>query len=231
MYLHWLRRCAAAVPPGEEWLSAEERARLVSLRMPKRRADFRLGRFAAKQAVAAYLGGDRAPAPHEIELRPEPSGAPEVYVGGAPAQLALSLSHCDGQALCAVAEPAIRLGCDLERIEDRGPAFMADFFTEEEQAFLSSAPGEARPALCTVLWSAKESALKALKTGLRLDTREVRVTLSPEPAAADGFRPLSVLHVGSAVRFRGFFRVEPPLVLVLVSFPPVAGLRSLPGPL
>lgn len=229
MQLFWLKQRSCAVPPGDQWLSPRERERLLTLRLPKRRADFLLGRFTAKQAVAAYLGAGQAPALAEIEIRAEPSGAPAVFLAGSPAPLSLSLSHRDGHALCAVAEPETLLGCDLEVIEDHGSAFLSDFFTAEEQALLWAAPSAKRTELCTVLWSAKESALKALKTGLRLDTREVIVTLLQGAASVDGWCPLGVRHAGSAARFPGFYRVEPPLVLVLVSAPGADALLPLAG--
>ena len=56
--LGWLTRELAEVPPGEDWLSARERRALSRLSVPKRRAEWRLGRWAAKAAVAACLGAE-----------------------------------------------------------------------------------------------------------------------------------------------------------------------------
>ena len=63
------------------------------------------------------------------------------------------------------------LGCDLEVIEPRSEEFVADYFTTEEQKMVSQAPIADRSKLLALLWSAKESALKALREGLRFDTR------------------------------------------------------------
>jgi 4'-phosphopantetheinyl transferase len=69
------------------------------------------------------------------------------------------------------------LGCDVEVVEPRSDAFVADYFTSEEQAMIRQAPDPVRFALIALIWSAKESALKALSTGLRSDTRSVSVTI------------------------------------------------------
>jgi phosphopantetheinyl transferase len=73
----------------------------------------------------------------------------------------------------------IPLGCDLELIEARSDSFIADYFTEYEQTIIAQGRGDQRDQLVTTLWSAKESALKALQVGLRVDTRSVQIRLSP----------------------------------------------------
>jgi phosphopantetheinyl transferase len=75
--------------------------------------------------------------------------------------------------LCAVAPPSAEVGCDLETVEPRSPAFLADYFTDAEPNLVARTPAAMRDRVLTLLWSAKESALKALGSGLRLDTRSV----------------------------------------------------------
>src|SRR5271157_5582736 len=178
MDVYWLEQAEADVPAENDWLSASEAARLNAMRFAKRRADWRLGRWAAKRAVAAYLDvpGHRQ-ALANIEVHAAPSGAPEVFILNTAAPATISLSHRDGTALCAVAPSGAALGCDLEIIEPRSDAFVADYFTAEEQALVARVSLEDRPRLLALLWSAKESALKALHEGLRLDTRSVVVTV------------------------------------------------------
>jgi len=179
MNVYWLEQTEADVPQDHDWLSANEAARLNGMRFAKRRADWRLGRWTAKRALAAYLNVPFHPqALTDIELRPASSGAPEVFFANKPAAVAVSLSHRAGSALCAVAPSGAALGCDLEIIEPRSDGFVADYFTPEEQALVSEALAPDRPPLLALLWSAKESALKALRTGLRLDTRCVTVEVS-----------------------------------------------------
>jgi 4'-phosphopantetheinyl transferase len=174
--VYWLEQREADVPVQNDWLSAGETARLKGMRFEKRRADFRLGRWTAKRALAVYLNrpADFA-AMAGIEIRPEPSGAPEVFLAGELADVTISLSHRAGTAICAVAASSVALGCDLEVIEPRSDGFLADYFTKEEQAFVARMPSGERSQILALLWSAKESALKALREGLRLDTRSLRV--------------------------------------------------------
>ena len=183
MDVSWLELTAASVPAGDEWLSPAEAARSAALRFAKRRADWRLGRWTAKQAVAARLNL-RSPA--EIEIVAAASGAPEVFVCGEPAPVAISLSHRAGVAACAVAAAGVALGCDLEIVEPRSDAFATDYFTAQEQLLIAHASAAERWRTLALLWSAKESVLKALREGLRIDTRRVQVDLDATLPPTDG---------------------------------------------
>ena len=172
MDVHWLEQSNEDLPERNDWLSAGDATRLNSMRFEKRRADWRLGRWTAKRSVATYL---HLPVDlqtlAEIEIRSKPSGAPEVFVENKPANIVISLSHRAGTAICAIANSGVALGCDLEIIEARSDAFVTDYFTTEEQELVARSDGRLRSQLLALLWSGKESALKALGVGLRLDTR------------------------------------------------------------
>jgi phosphopantetheinyl transferase len=118
----------------------------------------------------------------EIAILADPSGAPRAYVGHESASVSISLSHRDGIAVCAVAQSMIPLGCDLELIEARSDSFIADYFTEYEQTIIAQGRGHQQDQLVTTLWSAKESVLKALQVGLRVDIRSVQIGLCPRDA-------------------------------------------------
>jgi 4'-phosphopantetheinyl transferase len=173
-----MEQTEADVPSDNGWLAQSEVMRLESLRFPKRRADWRLGRWTAKCAVALYTNAPaNPPTLAKIEIRPEPSGAPRVFIADEQADVSISLSHRAGTAACAITSPDNQLGCDLELIESRSEAFVADYFTVEEQAVVADAIKTDRDWLVTLMWSAKESALKAMQIGLRMDTRSVSVDL------------------------------------------------------
>ncbi len=87
------------------------------------------------------------------------------------------LAHRAGIAACAVTTGGAMLGCDLESVEPRSDAFVADYFTAEEQEVVRQACTADRFTLIALIWSAKESALKALRAGLRIDTRSLSVAL------------------------------------------------------
>jgi 4'-phosphopantetheinyl transferase len=111
-----------------------------------------------------------------IEITPAATGEPQVTLHDQTATVTISISHRGGFGLCAVALGDVKLGCDLEMIEPRSDAFIADYFTEKEQKLIAQISGADRSLLVSLLWSAKESALKALHVGLRADTRSVEVT-------------------------------------------------------
>ncbi|HTX39741.1 MAG TPA: 4'-phosphopantetheinyl transferase superfamily protein [Bryobacteraceae bacterium] len=227
MDVYWLEQSVDDVPLEDWWLSGNERTRLAGLRFPKRRADWRLGRWTAKCALAAYLepAGECAPLA-EWELRPGPLGAPEAFFHQRPMALAISLSHSHGRALCAVAPPGAEIGCDLEAVEPRSAAFLADYFTVEERLLADRAPPANRDRLVTLLWSAKESALKALGCGLRLDTRSVHGVPTGFGAAPAGqWRALSVAT--GATTYGGWWREARHIVRTVVAEPPPLRLLAL----
>jgi len=230
MDIYWLEQNGSDVPPGDEWLNAGERARLDRLPVPKRRADWHLGRWTAKCAVSAYFNLPRdLEALAGIELRPAPSGRPEAFLHGRAAPVKLSLSHSGGRGMCAIVPDSAEVGCDLETVEPRSPAFLADYFTDEERELAARTPAGLRDSLLTLLWSAKESALKALGCGLRADTRSVNAA----PAGfldspGEEWRCLSVAHL-SGRTFCGWWRESGGLVRTVVAAPAPLRMIALPG--
>jgi 4'-phosphopantetheinyl transferase len=221
--VHWLEQAIEDVPARDDWLSASEALCLEGMHVAKRRVDWRLGRWTAKRAVAACLNlASHAPALADIEIRPAPSGAPEVFLSRQPAKVAISISHSAGVAVCAVAPPSVALGCDLETTEPRSDAFVADYFTVEEQVLVARSSAGDRPRLLALLWSGKESALKALREGLRLDTRYVSVCPMPSrPGQLGDWHPLKV-HLANGQVLHGWWRHAGAQVRTLVSDPATA---------
>jgi 4'-phosphopantetheinyl transferase len=183
MDIHWLEQSAADVPVADDWLSENEVVQLSRFRFAKRRADWRLGRWTAKRAIAASLDlADDHWSLTKIEINAAATGQPKVTLVGRTDHVTISISHCKGIAVCAVAFGDASLGCDLEVIESRGDNFVFDYFTAEEQESIAQIDWGKRAALVTLLWSAKESALKALQVGLRADTRSVTVEIPSSPS-------------------------------------------------
>ena len=205
---------AAALPIDDDWLSSEEAAVLAGLRFPKRREEWRIGRWTAKRAVARFLSAD----PEAVSVRAAEDGAPEAFVNGEPARAVLSISHREGVAAAAVGPSGVALGCDLETVEPRSAGFVADYFTEAERSAIGAAPAAEQARVVAALWSGKESALKALRTGLRADTRSVEVELcAPASGPAAAWRPLRVREVATGRVFAGWWREEGPLVLTVAA--------------
>ena len=178
--LRWFAQGEEHLPIGDAWLSSAERERAAAMRFAKRRNEFLVSRWTAKQALALAL--DPAPAdPSELEVRHAPTGAPLAFVSGAPGPCSISLTDRAGWAVCLIGPQDRLVGCDLELVEERSPAFVNDWLTPSEQEAVT-ATGSDHDLLANLIWSAKESALKVLQTGLRRPTRSVEVTLHEETA-------------------------------------------------
>lgn len=204
--IHWFVQPADALPAdAESMLSVAEAATYAALSVPKRRADWLLGRVTAKQLVQSYLnnrGGD-APDLQRIAIAADADGAPYATLDGERLPLSLSISHSHATALCALNdEPGVTAGADIEFVERRDPAFVKDFFTAREQAWAASV--DDADLATTLLWSAKEAVLKALREGLRIDTKQLEVTVPPFAAPPEEWTGISVtLAPELAVRFPG----------------------------
>ena len=230
--LRWLSQGMADVPLDDAWLSPREAAWIARMRYPKRRTEFRLGRWTAKNALALHLGrGHSADALRTIEIDRAGDGAPAPLVEGLPAGAYVTMTDRADQAVCLVGPPGTALGCDLEVVEPRSDAFVADFLTPTEQRLVAGAgDGDARDVLANLVWCGKESALKVLRTGLRRDTRSVEVSLPGGPAV-DGWSPLSVRASEGAV-FPGWWQRFGAFVLTVAAteaFAPPLPLVDPPG--
>lgn len=235
------------VPPGADWLAPEERTRLDGLRAERRRRDWRLGRWAAKAVLATALAdgpsedgaegdprgrpaADGRPSPERLAVLAADDGAPEAFLDGTPLPLALSLTHRGGLAVAAVAPGGTLLGCDLELVEPRSERFVDDYLTAAEAARVRSVGSdEDRDLLANLTWSAKESALKALRVGLTRDTRSVVVDLELDDGAGGdgvreptvgGWRRLSVRDLTGGTTLHGWWRHLAGALVTVVAEPP-----------
>ncbi len=222
------------VPSDPAWLAPAERERASSLRFTKRRNDYLLGRFAAKCAVARALGlGLDLQDLGRIEIRnrmdgPE-RGAPEVFVDGTPAPLDISLSDRSGWAVCMLSPAGVRAGCDLELVEERSAAFVADYLTSDEQDFVHAARSDRECwSRANLIWSAKESVLKVLRTGLRRDTRSVEIEVLGS-AGPEGWHALRAQALGEG-EFVGWWRRFGDFLLTVASDTPAAPPQELGHP-
>ena len=135
-------------------------------------------------------------APHPV--------APRLHIDGRPAARGVSLSDRAGCAICLVANDPVSVGCDVEIVEPRSDAFIRDYLTEAERRMVAAA-GQERHKAANLVWSAKESALKVLGTGLRRDTCSVEVTVREPNPAQRAWSPLEVRTDEGPV-FAGWWR-------------------------
>lgn len=179
----WLAIADAEVPDGDAWLHPDERAVQTVLRIDKRRREWRMGRFAAKHAVGAWLGET----PDDIVVRAADDGAPEAFRHGRRLAVSLSISHRAGRAIAAVADCPVVVGCDLEVVEPRSDAFVAEWLAEADQQRVVAA-GPDRHRMANLIWTAKEAAAKVEREGLRLDIRALTVDIDDSPGAWQSLR-------------------------------------------
>jgi len=246
--IHWLVQSMDDCPglndgvAPEGLLCAREQARLDELTVLKRRRDWMLGRWTSKRLLQSVLAAEgEPPLPlASMLIGNDPDGAPyAAWAGlgtdaGEPQRMpvSLSISHSNGVALCAVADlqqmAGVTVGADLERVEPREPPFVSDFFAADEIALIRSVEGDRAEydRMVTAIWSAKEAVLKALREGLRIDTRAVICLIQPPLSVRDDWTPLTI-HFGERLAhlavqrstFSGWWRrlaVHPKFMMTMV---------------
>jgi 4'-phosphopantetheinyl transferase len=244
--MYWLTQKLADVPENDDWLTPNEIICMNKLRFPKRRAEWRLGRWTAKRALASYFGNDfrssafrhtRVPAPlrlpftpirmqdgegtttkdyfSQIEIRAAADGAPEAFAQNQPVPITLSISHRDGLGFCVINPFNRAVGCDLEKAEYRSKNFVEDYFTADERALVERASLQDRHWLAPLIWSAKESTLKALRQGLRMDTRSVIVDFHQDNVR-EHWNPLLVRGAETTRIFHGWWRYDGEFVQTVI---------------
>jgi 4'-phosphopantetheinyl transferase len=228
----WMARGESEVPGTLTWLSRDEAERASGLRFTKRRTEYLLRRWVCKQAVAAAVGLPGDPSSlARIEVGNHPGGAPFVQVDREPLELDVSLTDRAGWGVCLVGKDLRRVGCDLEIVEPRSEGFVTDFLTPSEQALVGAGAADDRDCAVNLIWSAKESALKVLRTGLRRDTYSVEVVLddlSTGLGSAPGWAPLEV-RTAEGGRLPGWWRRDGAFLVTLASDRPFAPPVKLPG--
>jgi 4'-phosphopantetheinyl transferase len=220
--IHWTLGEGWRAPLEEyaAFLSNAEQQKLSSLRFPKRRHEWLLGRWTAKSLVHSL------PEYHhflldQIEIQNMPEGSPRIILPDEKVSRGcLSISHREDLAFCVHAEgPKLRIGADLEKIEARPKNFAEDYFMQAEQRIVTGHPDSERDFITTLIWSAKEAMLKALGVGLRWDTRKVEVTqigsLDVEPGAWNSIR---VMDHSEARPWSAWWQRRDELVLTLAGY-------------
>ena len=144
---------------ANEVLALAEKNRYDAFLSPTRKAGFLKGRVAAKSALSALVPTDSL---SEIEIYNGVMDQPLIrasrYHG-----FQVSLSH-SGDLAVAVAYPESHpMGIDIERYRPSGESVIAAHVTESERKWVADL---GHPMGYTMLWSARESVSKLLKTGM-----------------------------------------------------------------
>lgn len=105
-------------------------------------------------------------------------------------ELRFNLSHSGRFAVCALSDREV--GVDVEQAREAGEALLRRVCTQRELAAMEALEPERRQDRFFQLWTAKESFLKYLGTGLSRPVRGVEVELEPAPSLSWEGRPQAV---------------------------------------
>ena len=223
--LHYLTQNLADLPDSEDWLSEKERTLLSRLRVPKRRNDWKLGRWTAKRAYITYKPEQPLSMPG-IDVIAAEDGSPDIHFRGKPAPVSISISHSRDLGFCVLAPENLTVGCDLEWMEYESPGFFDDYFRPEETQFCREALETIKPIAGYLIWSAKESCLKVLREGLRRDTRSVRIDLDPRESGGS-WKPWTGHCMKTGLVFHGWWQCKDGFVYTIASDQPGQPPREL----
>ena len=202
-----MARGELTLPADPSWLSGNEAARASDMSFRKRRTEYLLRRWVAKHAVAARLDlpADLASLAR-IEVRNAAGGEPEAWVDGRPAGIGLSLTDRAGWAVCLVGRrprPSAATSSWSSRAAPRSSPTSSP--SRSARRFRRPRSQADRDLAANLIWSAKESALKVLRTGLRRDTRSVEVPLAG-PALQPGGWAALLVRTAEGAMFPGWWR-------------------------
>lgn len=201
----------------ENLFSHSEALRFEKMKFVLRRNSFIAGRRAAKQLLLRCVPELRDFALWEISIENQENGAPYARVNGQRLPGTLSLSH-SGQAAAAAytPDPLIKFGIDLDLIAPRADSFLDTYLTQSELRWVRSTHEDERVIVGNLIWSAKEAVLKALQTGLRVDTREIEITTDGSPLVDSWYRFEVNKNNDRKNNWQGFWRKEGEMILTLV---------------
>jgi 4'-phosphopantetheinyl transferase len=200
----------------QEWLHPLEIKYLNDLRFQKRKQDWLLGRWTSKKLLQQVLFQDFPM--NEIEIRKGPNREPIVLFKSEPVFCRLSISHSHGQSFCVLSKEEMALGCDLEKVEIRSELFIRDYFTDLERTLFSTIYSQFfnRDNFFTLLWSAKESVMKACLTGLSIPAKSIEL-VEIKGFKADSWSEISLQNLRDGSLFSGLCKLEEGFVWVVLT--------------
>ncbi|MGR9375580.1 4'-phosphopantetheinyl transferase family protein [Rhizobium leguminosarum] len=148
-------------------LSSDERDRAATYRFERDRASFIAGRYLLRQLLSLQTGIS----PSKVPLSPDRHGKLRLEGRDRPQ---FSLANADGLVAVAVASGCDYVGIDCERVDaEIEEAAVDSYCSADERRWLAELPARERARGAIALWTLKESHLKALGVGLRVDPRNV----------------------------------------------------------
>jgi len=143
-------------------LHYSESIKFNSFQSPKRKGDFLLGRYCAKMALVAL---EKHLTFQDIHIDVGVFNQPIIKIPKSHYQV--SISHTQSSAIALVFPEEQPMGIDLEILSVESKAVLINQFTNHEIALVRMHRDYIED-IVTLLWTAKESLSKILKTGLTL---------------------------------------------------------------
>ena len=161
--LWWVRpETVPTRPTAWALLNAEERAQQQRFIPPAKRHEYLVTRILVRTVLGEALGV----APETLQFTRNEWGRPALFP---PAPIHFNISHTEGLIVCLVSTEH-EVGVDTEQLA-RAPALLAlapRVFAPQELSDLAALPLEAQAPRALLLWTLKESYLKARGRGLSL---------------------------------------------------------------
>ncbi len=156
-YSHY--SCLKGYDELTQHLHAHEFTYYNTLQFQRRIKSYLIGRFVAKQAVAALTGEKLS----DIEIYHGVFAQPIVM--SRKQNIQVSITHCDDFGLAIAFSEAHPIGIDIERVDANKNYVLERQITQSEKSRIQTLPLPFMTGL-TFLWTAKEALSKVLKTGL-----------------------------------------------------------------
>jgi 4'-phosphopantetheinyl transferase len=188
--LWWVRPEAIQSSPATlALLSDDERQQQQRYLSPLKRQEH----LATRVLVRSLLGGALGVAPASLQFVHNEWGRPALSPAFSPAAVHFNLSHTEGLIVCLVSSQH-EVGVDTELLA-RAPELLAlgpEVFAPKELKDLAALPLEERAQRAVVLWTLKESYIKARGMGLALPLdgfafrfADGQISLELEPSLSD----------------------------------------------
>lgn len=132
--------------------------------------DFQAGRTALKDAFNQYLSKNELPSPGKVVINNLQSGQP--YIEGYET-LHCSIGHSYGLGVGAVA--SFRIGVDVEKVRPHKDS-LANYISEADELSIVQDFFNTQMDKITLVWTIKESVMKALGVGFKISPRQVKIT-------------------------------------------------------
>jgi 4'-phosphopantetheinyl transferase len=145
----------------EKFLHPEEQEYFNMLKFEKRKKSYLMGRYTAKKAISAFANEQNL---ENILIQQGVFNQP-VTTCLFKQNIQVSITHCDDLGAAIAFPEALPMGIDIEKIDPCRNDVIASQMTVDEKELMKISPYTPDADL-TLLWTAKESISKILKTGL-----------------------------------------------------------------